>query len=118
MFDVFFSNLIFKIDFFEDRIGSGGFGEVFKVVKQSTKETMVIKVMRLGIVGTDTYKKNVKSVEAEIQVGIKLSPLCQFLVQISEFFIEGECCCLVMEFCSRGDLQKIFDSKNRISQNV
>jgi serine/threonine protein kinase len=87
-------------------------------VKQLTKKKMVIKVMKLGIAGTDDYKKNFKSMEAEIQVGIKLGPLCHFLVQLNEFFMEDQCCCLVMEFCSGGDLQKIFNSKNRIPQNV
>jgi serine/threonine protein kinase len=99
-------------------LGKGGTGEVFVVEKVSTKKKMVLKVLRLGIKGTDDFKKNSKVMEAEIQVGIKLGSLSKFLVQLTEFFIEEDYCCLIMEFCTGGDLEKIFNEKNRIPQQV
>ena len=96
----------------------GGSGDVFKVEKQSTKKKMVIKVIRVGKEGTDEFNQNLKVIQTEIEVGIKLGNLCKFLVQLTEFFMEEDYCCLVMEFCSGGDLQKIFDKKNRLSQPV
>jgi serine/threonine protein kinase len=59
-----------------------------------------------------------KNVEAEILVGIKFGRSCKFLVQIFEFFFEGEYCCLVMEYCSGGDLQKILDNKKKLTESV
>jgi serine/threonine protein kinase len=37
---------------------------------------------------------------------------------VIEFFIEDEYYCLVMEFCSGGDLEKILEKNNCISQPV
>jgi serine/threonine protein kinase len=44
--------------------------------------------------------------------------LSKYLVQLTEFFIEEEYCCLLMEFCTGGDLEKIFNEKNGIPQPV
>jgi serine/threonine protein kinase len=33
-------------------------------------------------------------------------------------FIENGCCCLIMEYCSGGDLEKILKEKKRIPQKV
>jgi serine/threonine protein kinase len=78
----------------KEELGSGGFGDVYKVAKLSTKEEMVMKVMKLGKEG----KKNAKTVEAEIQVGINLGSSCKYLVQLVDFFMEGGCCCLIMDY--------------------
>jgi serine/threonine protein kinase len=64
------------------------------------------------------FKANLKVVEAEIQVAIKLGSVSKYLVQLIEYFIEDNCFCLVMEFCSGGNLQKIFNEKNQIPQPV
>jgi serine/threonine protein kinase len=112
------SYLVHFIDVVKNRLGKGGTGEVFVVEKVSIKKKMVLKVLRLGIKGTDEFKKNTKVMEAEIQVGIKLGSLSKFLVQLTEFFIEEEYCCLIMEFCTGGDLEKFFEEKNRIPQPV
>jgi serine/threonine protein kinase len=62
----------------KEELGSGGFGDVYKIEKLSTKEEMVMKVMKLG----KESKKNVKAMEAEIQVGIKL----QIFSSLDRFF--------------------------------
>jgi hypothetical protein len=60
--------LFLFLDLLKEELGSGGFGDVYKVEKLSTKEELVMKVMKLGKEG----KKNAKAIEAEIQVGINL----------------------------------------------
>jgi serine/threonine protein kinase len=92
-------------------------GEVFKV-ENEMKKIMVMKIIQLGKEGTEEFNKNVKSMEAEIGVGIKLGRLSKFLVKITDFFFKDEYCYFVMEFCSGGDLERIFNKKNRIPQKV
>jgi serine/threonine protein kinase len=117
MYDNFLKDYIFK-DFFEEHLGKGSFGDVFKVVKQSTKEIFGMKIIWLGKQGSNEYESNMKNLEAEISIGIKLGKCCKFLVQIFEFFFEGEYCCLVMELCSGGDLQQILDNKKKLTESV
>jgi serine/threonine protein kinase len=99
-------------------VGGGGTGEVFVVEMVSTKKKMVLKVLRLGVRGTEEFRKNSKAMETEILVGIKLGSLSKYLVQLTEFFIEEDYCCLIMEFCTGGDLEKILNEKKRISQPI
>jgi serine/threonine protein kinase len=106
------------IDTLKKFIGGGGFGEVFVVDKPQNEKKMAMKVIRLGLINTEEPSKEAKAAEAEISIGIKLGQFSKYLVQLTEYFFEGEYCCLIMEFCSGGDLQKIFDKKNRIPQPV
>jgi serine/threonine protein kinase len=99
-------------------LGKGGFGDVFKVEKQSTKEILAIKMIWLGKKGSSEYESNMKLIEAEISVGIKLGRSCKYLVEIFEIFFEGEHCCIVMELCDGGDLQKILDNKKKLTEPV
>jgi NIMA (never in mitosis gene a)-related kinase len=102
------------LDLLKEELGSGGFGDVYKVEKLSTKEEMAMKVMKLGKEG----KKNAKAIEAEIQVGINLGSNCKFLVHLIDFFMEGGCCCLIMEYCTGGDLERVLEEGKRIEQPV
>jgi serine/threonine protein kinase len=102
----------------EDYLGEGGFGEVFKVTKQSTKETLALKSIKLGRKGTETYKKNKKAMEAEIEIGIKLGRSSPFLVELKEILIEKEYCFLIMEYCNGGDLEQLLNKINKIPQPV
>jgi serine/threonine protein kinase len=106
------------IDLVKFRLGGGGTGKVFVVDKVSTKKKMVLKLLRLGVRGTEEFNKNSKAMEAEILVEIKLVSLSKYLVQLTEFFVEEEYCCLIMEFCTVRDLEKIFNEKNQDSQPV
>jgi serine/threonine protein kinase len=112
VFILFFIIYIFFKDLIIAELGSGGVGEVYEVQNQSSQKKMVIKVIK---VGTEALERCLKVIEAEIQIGIG----CEFLVQLIEFFMEGEHCCVVMEFCSGGDLKKILEKNNSgISQQV
>jgi serine/threonine protein kinase len=99
-------------------LGSGGCGEVFVVEKVSTKKKMILKAIKIGFEGTEQFKNNLKAIESEIKVGISLGSSCIFLVQLLEFFMANGHCCLIMEFCTGGDLQKMFAEKKRIPQPV
>jgi hypothetical protein len=77
------------------------------VEKVSTKKKMVLKLLRLGVRGTEEFRKNSKTMEAEILVGIKLGSLSKYLVQLTEFFIEEDYYCLTMEFFIGRDFEKI-----------
>jgi serine/threonine protein kinase len=77
-----------------------------------------MKVIRLGRIGTEEFDINKKSMDSEFDVGFKLGKLNNHLVQITSFFMEGEYCCLIMEYCSCGDLQKIFEKRESIPESV
>jgi serine/threonine protein kinase len=71
-------------------------------------------VIRIVSSESDEWKK----IKAEIETGMKLGSTCKFLVELVEFFIEKEYYYLVMEYCSKGDLEKIFKKKKHFSQSV
>jgi serine/threonine protein kinase len=109
-----FPLFIFSLDLLKEELGGGGFGDVYKVEKISTKEELVMKVIKLG----KEDKKNSKGIEAEIQVGINLGSSCKYLVKLTDFFKEGGYCCLIMEYCNGGDLEKVLKEGKRIEQPV
>jgi serine/threonine protein kinase len=113
----FFKQKMF-LDLLKSHLGSGAFGDVFEAVKLLTQKTMALKVIKLGVEGTDVFKANMISMEAEVQVGLKLGASCDFLVQLSEFFMEHQYCCLVMEYCAGGDLGKILKEKCQLPESV
>jgi hypothetical protein len=76
---------------------------------------MILKLLRTVIKGTDDFKRNSELIEAKIQVGIMLPSLSKILVQLTELFIEEEYSCLIIQFCTGGDLEKILEEKNRIT---
>jgi serine/threonine protein kinase len=110
--------ILFVPDQIKDYIGSGGNGKVFLIIDERDKKLKAMKVIELGIAGSKEFENNKKSMDAEFNVGVKLGALNKYLVQITSLFIEGGYCCLIMEFCSGGDFQKILQKKNRIPESV
>jgi serine/threonine protein kinase len=92
-------------------LGGGGTREVFVVEKVSTKKKMVLKLLRFGVRGIEEFRKNSKAMEADILVGIKLGSPSKYLVELSEFFIEEDYGCLIVEFYTGEDLEKFFHAK-------
>jgi serine/threonine protein kinase len=88
------------------------------VEKQSTKELFVMKMINIGREGTEVWKKAQKEIAAEINVGLILGQECLFLVQYLEVFYYENFCCLVMEHCELGDLQKELDSGKQYEEPV
>jgi serine/threonine protein kinase len=108
---------IFNLDKIESFVGSGSYGDVFAVTDERD-EVKAMKAMRLGERGTEGFKKRKKAMNSELDVGIELGISNEFLVQTTEFFMKNNYYCLIMEYCSHGDLQKIFDEKGQLPQSV
>jgi serine/threonine protein kinase len=96
----------------------GDRNKLFVVEEVSTKSQMVLKLLQLGVKGSVEFNRNLEAVKTAIQIWMKLGSLCKFLVHLYKFFVEDDYCCVIMEFCSGGDLEKIFNEKNRIPQPV
>jgi serine/threonine protein kinase len=79
------------------------------VEKSSPSVKMAMKIIRLGRVGTSEYDEASHTLDAEMRVGVSLAGRSPFLLQISEYFIENGYCFLIMEYCSGGDLRKVFN---------
>jgi serine/threonine protein kinase len=56
--------------------------------------------------------------EAQISIEMTIGQNCPFLVQYLETFYHKNFCCLVMEYCELGDLQKELDSGKQYEEFV
>jgi serine/threonine protein kinase len=117
MFVIDIKNLNNYLDKIKEFVGVGNYGEVFSVIDERDNQVKAMKVMKFGR-GIEEYEKKKKTINSDLDVCIKLGILNEFLVQTTGFFIEKDCCCLIMELCSCGDLQKIFDKKEELPESV
>ena len=83
------------------RIGSGSFGTVFKVRRIQDGKTYVIKNVRIS----DLSKK--EQMEAINEVDILAKMDSPYVVKYFDSFIAHNCLQIVMEYCNKGDLQKM-----------
>jgi serine/threonine protein kinase len=104
------------LDKIKEYIGGGGFGQVYSAEHLLSKKIMAMKIIRLQSGSKD--EDEIKMIEKEFTFGHKLSVLTPFLVKLSEFHADDKYCYIVMEFCSGGDLQKIFNKKHKLPKNV
>jgi serine/threonine protein kinase len=88
------------------------------VEKQSTKEQFVMKMINIGEEGSEERKKAQKEITAEVNIGLTLGQECPFLVRYLEMFYHENFCCLIMEYCELGDLQKELDSRKEYEEPV
>lgn len=84
------------------RIGSGSFGDVFKV-KDSYGNDYALKLLRLWEVSNDLHEPLAEKFEREYKIG-RLSS--EYLIHSLDFGIVKGNPYLLMEFCSSGDLSK------------
>jgi hypothetical protein len=107
------------INFYLDTL-KAQFGQrtVFVVEKQSTKKLFVIKMINIGEEGTEVRKKAQKEITSEINIGLILGQECPFLVRYLEMFYYENLCCLIIEYCELGDLQKELDSGKQYQELV
>jgi serine/threonine protein kinase len=77
-----------------------------------------MKVMRIGKTDSKEYSKKIKMINSELEIGIKLSLECEYLVKSEKFFMEENNCILIMEYCSCGDLNQLFENKKKLFKNV
>jgi serine/threonine protein kinase len=88
------------------------------VEKVSTKKTFVLKTIYMGEEGTTEREKSQKEVDSEIRVGMTISRECLFLVRYEEIFYHNNYCCLILEYCSNGDLQQELDKGRKYEEDV
>jgi serine/threonine protein kinase len=91
---------------------------IFIVEKQLTKELFVMKMINIGIEGTEVRNRARKEIAAEINIGLTFGQGCPFLVHYLEVFYHENFCCLIMEYCELGDLQEELDSKKKYEEPV
>jgi serine/threonine protein kinase len=96
-------------------LGVGAFGHVFSCDNPRFPKTMAMKIIRID----DMNSEAARSLDAELRAGIPLGGKSRSLVPIVEYFVEDGCCFLIMEYCSGGDLQKIFmeNKKNGVKMS-
>jgi serine/threonine protein kinase len=93
----------------EIKIGVGANGSVFRVSNIKTKEIKALKALLL---------QGETSLSSDLQIGMKLSRSCDFLVRYENVFIAGDFQCIVMEYFEQGDLQKYLNSGYKLNENV
>lgn len=89
---------------------------MFVVEKPPALEKYVMKVSKIGRKGTVEFNNNVKSIQTDVSIAMKLASQCKFLVMIKEFFMENEYSCLVLEYCSRGNVARLFEKKKALPE--
>jgi NIMA (never in mitosis gene a)-related kinase len=106
------------LDELKKELGSGGFGTVYLVEKKETHGEWVIKFVALGDKKTTNYKEKLKSIERDLTVGTTIGRNSPFLMKYIETFEEGGYYCIVMEYCTGGDLQSLLDKKKIFTESV
>jgi NIMA (never in mitosis gene a)-related kinase len=91
---------------------------VYVVEKQLTKELFVMKMINIGPENSEERKNAQKEIGAEISIGMILGQDCPFLVQYLEIFYHKNFCCLIMEHCELGDVQKELNSGKQYEESV
>jgi len=87
------------------RLGKGSFGEVFAAKRHKDGRTYVIKMIRIA----ELSQKEQRAAVNEVHVMASLSS--PFVVRYFDSFIEEGLLHIVMEYCSRGDLQQLIRSE-------
>jgi serine/threonine protein kinase len=86
--------------------------EVFVVEEIISKKKMVFKTIKIK-------DKKVEKIKKDLQKLIEISSACKFLVKLKKFFItDNNDVCIVMEYCSRGNLKEKLSKGTRILQPV
>ena len=90
----------------KERLGTGAFGVVYKVVKKSTNKIYVIK--QIPLLGLTSIQKDDVKLEAKILSSVRSI----YIVRYYESFEENNYLNIVMEYCDGGDLCE-FINKNK-----
>jgi hypothetical protein len=77
-----------------------------------------MKMINIGEDGTEVRKRAQKEITSEINIGLTLGRECPFLVRYLEMFYYENLCCLIIEYCELGDLQKELDSGKQYQEPV
>jgi serine/threonine protein kinase len=100
-----FYNFCLFLDLIKDEIAN----LVFVVEKQFTKEIFIMKMINIGKEGSEQRTETQKKI-TQMNASMMIGQECPFLVRYWEMFYYKHFCCLIMEYCEEGDLQKQLDS--------
>jgi serine/threonine protein kinase len=75
-------------------------------------------MINIGKEGTEERRKAQKDAGTEIDIGMTVGQECPFLVRYYEMFYYKNFCCLIIEYCELGDLQKQLDLKKQYEESV
>jgi serine/threonine protein kinase len=99
---------------FKSLVGSGGFGQVYRVSHPRFPDEFAAKVARVPDDGS--YGTRWQSVDAEV------AALCQLnhpnIIRIYKYFREGDLFIIILEYCPGGDLQRMIDGTGELSMEV
>ena len=87
------------------RLGKGSFGEVFAAKRRKDGKLYVIKMIRIA----ELSQKEQRAAVNEVHVMASLSS--PYVVRYYDSFIEDGLLHIVMEYCSRGDLQQLIKAE-------
>jgi serine/threonine kinase 38 len=94
------------------KIGKGSFGEVHLCRKKDTGELLALKMMKKSLI----WKKNkVRNIKNERDVLAK--HLTSYLVQLMYSFQDNEKLYLAMEYCPGGDLRRLLDDLQTLTED-
>jgi serine/threonine protein kinase len=111
--------LFFNEDVIEKKLGEGAFGYVYLVRNKNDKDdVLAMKVMKLGLLGSETYKKNAKAMMSELQIGMEIGHNSKYLVNLKKYQVEGEHCILFMEYCCGGDVEQYLKKEKKLTKEV
>jgi serine/threonine protein kinase len=91
---------------------------VFLVEKICSKELFVLKMIDIGDEGSDIRKESIKKTATEMNIGMSICRESIFLVHYLEMFYHENFCCLILEYCERGDLQNEIDIGKIFEESV
>jgi serine/threonine protein kinase len=100
----FFADLITKLL----HQGSGGYA--FVAYDPDLRMEVVLKMIPLGPVGSETRSSHEKMIKREIDIGLIIAKKSRYLVSYAETFDWVDYFCIKMEYCKLGDLQHQCDS--------
>jgi serine/threonine protein kinase len=110
--------LFLNLDQIKRKLGTGGFGEVWLVYDKKDDSDKAMKKIYVGSAEVEEFKQRMKYVRSELAVGLDLSQKSENLIKLYDHFFENDYCYFVMEYCEGGDLQKIFNLKKGLPEEV
>jgi serine/threonine protein kinase len=77
----------------------------------------IIKFVPMCFKETEQFEEKIKFIQQDVlkKTAVKSNP---FLLKYTEVFEAGGYFCIVMEYCSKGDLQSLLDKKKTLTKKV